>query len=123
MKLRLRGNSLRLRLTRSEVAALAAGDVVGERTAVAPGRALSWCLQSDPESTGIGADYRDDRLVVTVPAELAGRWAGSEAVSLEAVQPLPGDEELRILVEKDFACLAERPGEDDSDAFPHPAAD
>ena len=35
-------------------------------------------------------------------------------------QDVGGDEPLRILVEKDFACLVEREGEDDSDAFPHP---
>ncbi|MGH8167708.1 MAG: DUF7009 family protein [Woeseiaceae bacterium] len=34
-------------------------------------------------------------------------------------QPLDGDE-LSILVEKDFACLAPREGEDDSDKFPNP---
>jgi hypothetical protein len=27
---------------------------------------------------------------------------------------------LRILVEKDFACLAPREGEDESDMFPNP---
>jgi hypothetical protein len=29
---------------------------------------------------------------------------------------------LKILVEKDFACLAPREGEDESDMFPHPKA-
>ncbi len=27
---------------------------------------------------------------------------------------------LKILVEKDFACLAPREGEDESDMYPHP---
>jgi hypothetical protein len=29
---------------------------------------------------------------------------------------------LGILVEKDFACLAPREGEDESDMYPHPEA-
>jgi hypothetical protein len=30
---------------------------------------------------------------------------------------------LNILVEKDFACLAPRAGEDERDMYPHPNAD
>ena len=41
-------------------------------------------------------------------------------MSLRASQPTGKSEDLQILVEKDFACLAPREGEDDSDAFAHP---
>jgi hypothetical protein len=42
-------------------------------------------------------------------------------VTLAHEQALP-DGSLRITLEKDFACLAPREGEDESDNFPHPQA-
>jgi hypothetical protein len=51
------------------------------------------------------------------------QWAESEKVSISSEQNLDDGEQLRILVEKDFACLAPRDGEDESDMFPNPDAD
>jgi hypothetical protein len=39
---------------------------------------------------------------------------------LAGAQPAAADAELRIVVEKDFACLTAREGEDESDNFPNP---
>ena len=47
-------------------------------------------------------------------------WANSEQVSISGEQVLDDGEKLNILVEKDFACLAPREGEDESDMFEHP---
>jgi hypothetical protein len=41
-------------------------------------------------------------------------------VGFEAEQSTGGSERLRILVEKDWACLTARDGEEDVDAFPNP---
>jgi hypothetical protein len=43
-------------------------------------------------------------------------------ISLEAEQPLNADEKLKLLIEKDFACLVGRAAEEDAGAFPHPLA-
>jgi hypothetical protein len=50
-------------------------------------------------------------------------WAASELVSIDGEQGLDDGSVLRILVEKDFACLAPRAGEDESDMFPHPGSE
>ena len=55
-----------------------------------------------------------------------GRW---HCFSLRMDQVGEGEQQhdngdvLSILVEKDFACLAPREGEDESDMFPHPGAE
>jgi hypothetical protein len=41
-------------------------------------------------------------------------------VTLAGTQPAAQDAELRIVIEKDFACLTVREGEDESDNFPNP---
>lgn len=120
MKLRVRGNSLRLRLTRPEVAALRNGPVV-ERLELPGGTALEYRLQA-ADVAAPEADLAGTVLAVRVPADAAREWVDGEGVSLAGEQPLPSGGTLSILVEKDFACLAERPGEDDSDAYPNPRA-
>ncbi len=122
MKLRIRGNSLRLRLTRTEVASLADSGEVCERTAFGGDSELRYCLRSDAEASRITARFADARIDVIVPAAIVSRWAASEQVSIESEQPIGSNDRLTLLVEKDFACLVERPGEDDSDAYPHPSA-
>ena len=41
-------------------------------------------------------------------------------MGIAAEQPVADGVVLRVLVEKDFACLTVREGEDDEDAFPNP---
>ena len=41
-------------------------------------------------------------------------------MSIAAVETLDDGDLLKILVEKDFACLAPREGEDETDMYPHP---
>ena len=74
-------------------------------------------------STGesVVADLRDNEITVSVPAETIAEWAGSEQVGIEACQAGRGGE-LQILIEKDFACLKPRHGEDDADTFENPLA-
>ncbi len=116
MKLRIRGDSVRLRLTRGEVQALVQGGAVRERTRVPGGTAFGYELLSDPAAAAVAVRFDGGVLAVTVPAATAAAWAGSEEVALGAELPLPGGA-LSVLIEKDFPCLTVRAGEDDSDAF------
>ncbi len=120
MKLRIRGNSLRLRLTRTEVAAVAQKGAVVERTGFGGDTVFQYRLAVSDDASACTAALEKNTLEVTLPAGIAVPWATSETVSIEAEQALDNGSSLRILVEKDFACLVDRPGEDDSDAYPHP---
>ncbi len=127
MKLRIRGNSVRLRVTRSELAQLAEQGEVADAVDFGPTR-LEYRLVRDDYAERPGASYAADVICVRVPAAQLMAWAGDDAqVSIDAEQALPGagtgGDGLRILVEKDFACLQPRRGEDDSDMFAHPDAD
>jgi hypothetical protein len=57
---------------------------------------------------------------VQLPETEVKKWASTEQVSIAADESLDGGDFLKILVEKDFACLAPRDGEDEADMFPHP---
>jgi len=120
VKLRIRQNTLRLRLTRSEVDRLAEVGRVEEATIFSPTKRLRYALATDAKASDLGATFADDLVQVNVPLALAREWAASERVSLQGDAKVEGGEPLRLLVEKDFECLKERVGEDDSDAYPHP---
>ena len=119
MKLRIRANTLRMRLTKSEVAQFAAAGEVADTTDFGAGRALTYRLRRDDSAAEIAGSYADDQITVSIPAASADRWTSTEEVSLRN-GPTGEVEPISILIEKDFACLVEREGEDDSDAYAHP---
>lgn len=122
MKLRIRDNSIRLRLTRTEVDTLRDEGMVKARTAFPGGRELRYEVESSPASVKPGASLSGTTLTVRLPESVVRAWANSEQVSINGEVQHSDGEVLTILVEKDFACLAPREGEDESDMFPHPAA-
>lgn len=60
-------------------------------------------------------------LSITLPRRLAEPWYADGEVSVEGEQLCGDGRRLNILVEKDFACLIPREGEDQSDLFSNPA--
>ena len=120
MKLRIRGNSIRLRLTKSEVDQFRSTGEVSESIDFGQS-AMRYSLRTT-DRDALGADFGDGELSILVPKDQAEAWAGSEQVGIDGAQSAGDGQDLRILIEKDFECLAERPGEDDSDAFPNPLA-
>jgi len=119
MKLRLKGATLRLRLTQGEIRELDERGTVEERVPFAANASLIYRLSTDPVAREISASYQGNVLEVRIPKSTARQWCTGNEVTLAQAQPLP-EGELRITLEKDFACLAPREGEDESDNFPHP---
>ena len=122
MKLRIRDNSIRLRLERGEVDVLRDSGLVAARTGFPGGREFRYAVESSPASVNPGAFFSDVTLTVRLPETVVLGWASSAQVSIVGEQRLDDGSVLNILVEKDFACLAPRDGEDDADMFPHPQA-
>lgn len=120
MKLRIRGNSIRLRLTRSEVDQLVENGSVQERVEFGRGKSrFSYRLVADDGIDGPSAIYEMDEMTISISRTAADNWKNAETIGIESFQSLGDDSELRILIEKDFACQKTRVGENDSDAFPN----
>jgi hypothetical protein len=119
MKLRIQDNSVRLRLTKTEVDRLDGDGEVAALTAFPGEQALRYAVKCSA-SASIGARFEADAIVVTIPAAEVHDWATSDRVSIYGSELLAGGDSLAILVEKDFTCLQPRAGEDESDMFPHP---
>ena len=121
MKLRIHGNSIRLRVSRSEIELIERRGWLEDVVRIAPGAELQFRLEitHDPE---LSAALRGSAIVVGLPERLARSWYENAEVSVRGAQAVPGSEALTLLIEKDFACLVPREGEDQSDQFTNPAS-
>ncbi len=119
MKLRIKGSTLRLRLTQGEVRKLESDGEVTEQVHFGGGNTLTYRLATDLKSSDIAATYGNNTIDIRVPRGVAVTWSQSEQVSLSHSESVSGGE-LRVVIEKDWNCLAPRSDEDESDHFPHP---
>ena len=119
MKLRIKGDSIRLRLTQTEVRQFAETGIVESAMQVSPGVRLVYGLRA-ADCARLAVEMMQTGVTVVVPSDWGAEWAGSDEVGLRGEQDAGGGHSLSILVEKDFECLHRRPDEDD--AFPHPDA-
>jgi hypothetical protein len=118
MKLRIRGNSIRLRLLRSEAAKLAEDGEVSEKAGFGNSTEFIYTLAVSDEAKEISARFEENEIKILLPKSVAMNWVKSEQVSLTAGQKIDGsDDTLKILVEKDFVCLERKDDPDNADAF------
>jgi hypothetical protein len=124
MKLRIRGNSVRLRLTQSEVAKIRKSITVESSVQFGPSskNKLIYRIQTSRNGNQVTSTFEDQLLCVTVPHILAQSWSSTDMISIEAEQKVSENISLKILIEKDFFCLKPRKHEqeDESDLFLNP---
>lgn len=114
MKLRLRANTIRLRLIQSEVERLSKGDSITETLPTQ--RPFSYTVT--PASVDeLEAAFEGDTLVIRVPSDWAAGWFQSPDVGRQA-----STAGLDILIEKDWACTTPRTGIDNEGTYPNPTA-
>ena len=121
MKLRIRKNSLRLRLQQHEVKQLVADGAVIDETCFGT-ETLRCSIEVSADVSAMCADFTSNTIRIRVPLDPALQWANSDEVGMLAEQVTPAGP-LLLLIEKDFACLQPRDPslrEDDSDAFMNP---
>jgi hypothetical protein len=119
MKLRIQGNSLRLRLSQSEVAQFSKTGFVEDGVQFAPGANFAYTLESSSNIPAVQASYQNGWLRIQVPAAAGIEWFTTDRVGLSAEQPLESGKHLSILIEKDFQCL-HGDVDRDPDAYPNP---
>lgn len=120
MKLRIHENSLRIRVNRPDLELLQRAGSIEHRVNVAAGAALVYRLKL-VESGSICADLNGSTITVCLPRPMAERWFDESEVAVAGTQQTGATGELRLLIEKDFACLVPREGEDQEGYFSNPA--
>jgi hypothetical protein len=121
MKLRIRNNSVRLRLGQSEVLRLRDFGECRETVDFPGGSRLEYVLFAS-EFSEVAVSFADGLVSIAIPASQLRAWQSPDQVSLSAEVPVRPGETLQVLVEKDFRCLDDHVSEDQSDTFENPLA-
>lgn len=123
MKVRIKGDSLRIRISRSEVIQLLAGNCLEETIHFTPeARAkFTYALLQDSSVSMPTVQYTENRVAILLPAEQANEWGFTNQVGIAEDISLGPVGALALLIEKDFACL-DRSDEDNQDTFANPNA-
>lgn len=121
MKLRIKGSTLRIRLSKTEVEKIAKGFLVEEVVHFGDEVTLKYAFSSD-KNNHLKASFEKQTIHIFSPEDQVKIWAEDEnKVGFEHTINHKDGTSLHILVEKDFQCLTER-GEDESDLFQNPDA-
>ena len=118
MKIRIKGNSLRLRLTKTDVAIFNKEGEYQEKIEFGQ-KKLCYALKAKLGIQDLEADFIEDTITVYFPEEEKQTWALGNRVGYSNMVSLANNTELFILVEKDFTCL-DNTIEDQSDNYPNP---
>jgi hypothetical protein len=123
MKLRIKGNSLRLRVSRSELARFQAGGRIEETIhfTAAPEATLTYALESALKPSPMTVRYGSREVTVILSEDRARIWETQSEIGVYTTLDMGSAGSLEVAVEKDFACL-DRSDEDNSDAFANPPA-
>ena len=121
MKLRIKGNSLRFRVARSELETLLKDGRVEEAICLGPEEEshLSYALEHNVRTKSVTVRFDPPALSVALPTSEVERWVDSDRVGIYATLDLGPRGTLDLIIEKDFACL-HATDEENRDAFPNP---
>jgi hypothetical protein len=116
MKIRIKSNSLRYRLTRSDVEHFAGSGYLADKVNFG-GNLLTYSLQLTDDAQ-LSASFRDNTITLFMPQSMISELINTDRTGFEN-NPAPAG--LHLLVEKDFTCL-DNVSEDQSDNYPNPLA-
>lgn len=118
MKIRIKGNSVRYRLTRSEVEKFSREGYIEEITEF-PSSTFKYALKASKNIDSLDVDMTENTITIFFPDAEKVEWYQSDRVTYKDLKKLANGKSIGILVEKDFVCL-DHVDEDQSDNYPNP---
>ncbi|MBR9854389.1 MAG: hypothetical protein GYB37_07395 [Algicola sp.] len=118
MKIRIKGNSIRFRLTQSEVRQLSETGSITETTEIG-NSVFQYQVVLMAPIQNLQVSYSDNTIKLMVPESEGKNWFHNNTVGFEHEAAISPEKKLHLLLEKDFTCLESRT-EDQSDNYPNP---
>ena len=119
MKLRIQGNSVRLRLSKPEIETFGKKGYLEEVTQFGS-HTFTYALNKVNDNDQLFADFNDGLLILHIPHDMAQDWIATNKVGLEHNQDIDGYHHLHLLVEKDFKCIGKETDLDQRNNFDNP---
>lgn len=120
MKIRIKGNSIRIRLSRTEVDTLGKEGYLEELTEFGGNVAFRYALHSREGISSLAAGFADATMSMYVPADMVAEWVSTEKVGYSHNMDIGDGKQLFLLLEKDFKCIDSSVEEDQSDNYDNP---
>ena len=114
MKIRIKGNSLRYRLSKTDINTLAEKGYLAEYTDFGPVKFAYAITKADVPH--LSATFHEHTITLQMPADMLSQWCNTDVIGFEY-----NDNGMYLLAEKDFQCL-DNVAEDQSDNYPNPLA-
>lgn len=118
MKIRIKGNSVRYRLTRPEVEIFCEKGYLEEITEFPSGN-FKYTLQAKTDIDQLHADIIGNVITLFFPDSEKDNWFHSDLVGYRNSIPAKDGSNLILLLEKDFVCL-DHTEEDQTHNYPNP---
>ncbi len=105
MKLRLKNNVIRLRLTRNEIKQFAETGCIQETIefGTEAHQQFTYALETDAKTETVHAKKEGNRITILMPKPQAERWTNTEQIGIETEQSIGDGKTLHLLIEKDFS--------------------
>ena len=118
MKIRIKENSVRFRLTKSEVATFCKEGFFALQTDFNE-KVFNYAVKAVKGIENLSVSYEGDSIQMLVPDAVRKDWADSNRIGFENTIETKNGKSIYLLLEKDFVCLDETT-EDQSDNYPNP---
>ncbi len=119
MKIRIKGNSIRYRLTKTEIDNFGKLGFLEERTEFLNGPSFYYRLEKKKGIENLEAGFSGNKICIFIPEKIAKEWTTTDIIGFDTKMKIGEGKELFLLVEKDFVCL-DHTFEDQSDNYPNP---
>ncbi len=116
MKIRIKDNSIRFRLTKSDVTQLKAEGIVTSKTIISPQHIFKYALKVAQDASHISASFDSETIMMIIPKHQATIITDTDEITIQGFQKNGEEGDLFLLIEKDLQCLDET-HEDQSDMY------
>ncbi|MCE7071311.1 hypothetical protein LZG74_13410 [Dyadobacter sp. CY327] len=119
MKIRIQRNSVRYRLSRSDIQKLSTEGYLEEVTPFGDSLFI-YGVKKSADVSELTADFQNGKILLHIPEQLTDGWADNNVVGYDGEMLFGNNGSLKLLIEKDFKCL-DNVTEDQSDNYENPA--
>ena len=119
MKIRIKGNSIRYRLTKTEIDNFGKAGWLEEKTEFINDHSFHYRLERKAGINNLEAFFSGNRICIFIPENFSTEWINTDVIGFNHKMDIGDSKELFLLIEKDFVCLDDS-FEDQSDNFPNP---
>ena len=116
MKIRIKGNSIRLRLTKTDVKNLKDFGKIEEKTVFNETNIFEYTLEIDDNISEISAKFDQNKISILLSKKNAEILTKTNEITVQGNQDNGSENGLFVLIEKDLECL-DATNEDQSDMY------